>query len=175
MKTSATVESLLTRVAREARRDPERVRPVLQVLLGEEPEPVTALRPVVTGLNDARRATAFEEFRSGALGTDAVRNLLGLRSRQAVHALRDRGRLLGRTFGNATLFPAWQFEGPALRPDLPAIIERLRRFSADAVAADRVMRLPRAELDGRSLIEALDDAASRDLAFALLDRLGAGF
>jgi hypothetical protein len=115
------------------------------------------------------------EFRAGSLTADGVRQLLALGSRQAVHQLRQRGRLIGRTLGNTTWFPAWQFAGGALRPDLPALLDLLRRFSSDAVAADRVLRVPREELDGRSLAEALEDPKSAELAWALLDRVGGGF
>src|SRR5688572_11759745 len=151
------VEELLARVAAEARRDPNRVGPVLQVLVGDEPDRPGGLRSVAVRLNDARLAAAHDEFRTGSLTADEVRRRLGLRSRQAVHALRDRGRLIGRTFGNQTLFPAWQLDGAALRSNLPELLVKLRRFSDDAVAADRIMRLPRDELDGLSLAEALDD------------------
>jgi hypothetical protein len=166
------VEELLARVAVEARKDPGRVGPVLQVLVGDQPDHPGGLRVVADRLNDARLAAAHDEFRAGSLTADEVRHRLGLRSRQAVHALRDRGRLMGRTFGNHTLFPAWQLDGPALRPDLAALLGALRRFSDDAVATDRIMRLPRPELDGISFGEALDDPARRDLAWALLGRLG---
>jgi hypothetical protein len=172
---SDAVEALIGRVSVEARRDPERVRPVLQVLVGEEPDRNGGLRAVVSRLNTSRREAVLAEFRAEALTADEVRRLLGVRSRQAVHALRQRGRLMGRTLGNTTLFPAWQFAGGALRPDLPGLLERLRRYSSDAVAADRVMRLPRPELDGRSVAEALDDPHSQKLAWVLLDRLGDGF
>jgi hypothetical protein len=151
---SDAVESLLARVSVEARRDPERVRPVLQVLVGDEPDHEGGLREVASRLNESRRESVLAEFRSGSLTADGVRRLLGLQSRQAIHQLRQRGRLIGRTLGNTTWFPAWQFTGGALRADLPAVLERLRRFSTDAVAADRIMRLPREELDGRSLAEA---------------------
>jgi hypothetical protein len=171
---SDAVESLLARVSVEARRDPERVRPVLQVLLGDEPDHEGGLREVASRLNESRQESVLAEFRAGSLTADGVRRLLALRSRQAVHQLRQRGRLIGRTLGNTTWFPAWQFAGGALRPDLPALLGRLRGFS-DAVAADRVMRLPREELDGRSLAEALEDPKSAELAWALLDRVGGGF
>ena len=166
------VEELLARVAAEARRDPGRVGPVLQVLVGDEPDSPGGLRLVAGRLNDVRLAAAHDEFRAGSLTADEVRRRLGVRSRQAVHALRERGRLLGRTFGNQTWFPAWQLDGPALRSDLAALVGALRRFSDDAVAADRIMRLPRDELDGLSLAEAIDDPTRRDLAWALLGRLG---
>jgi hypothetical protein len=166
------VEELLARVAVEARKDPGRVGPVLQVLIGEEPDTPGGLRVVAVRLNDVRLAAAHEEFRAGSLTADEVRRRLGVRSRQAVHALRDRGRLMGRTFGNQTWFPAWQLDGSGLRADLAALLGALRRFSDDAVAADRIMRLPRPELDGLSLAEALDEPGRRDLAWALLGRLG---
>lgn len=170
---ATAIDDLLTRVAAEARRDPEGVRPVLQVLVGEEPEfGEGRLRTVASRLNDARLAAAHDEFRSAALSTEDVMQRLHLRSRQAVHALRDRGRLVGRTFGNVTLFPAWQFDGPALRADLHAILETLARFTTDTVACDRVMRVPRPELGGASLAESLDVPGRRELAWALLQRLG---
>lgn len=172
---SDAVESLIARVSVEARRDPERVRPVLQVLVGDEPDHEGGLRQVASVLNEARGESVLAEFRAGSLTADGVRQLLGLRSRQAVHQLRQRGRLLGRTLGNTTWFPGWQFAGGAIRPDLPGVLDRLRRFSTDAVAADRVMRLPREELDGRSIAEALDAPSSTELAWVLLDRLGGGF
>jgi hypothetical protein len=172
---SDAVESLLARVSVEARRDPERVRPVLQVLVGDEPDYEGGLRDVASLLNESRRESVLAELRAGSLTADAVRQLLGLGSRQAVHQLRHRGRLMGRTLGNTTWFPAWQFAGGALRPDLPALLERLRRFSADAVAADRIMRLPREELDDRSLAEALDDPKAAEVAWVLLERVGDGF
>lgn len=170
---ATVVEDLLARVAAEARRDPDGVRPVLQVLVGDEPELGGGrLRPVASGVNDARLAAAHDEFRAGALTTDDVRRRLELGSRQAVHALRNRGRLVGRTFGNVTLFPAWQFDGSGLRGDLAAVLAALRRLTTDAVACDRVMRLPRPELGGASLAESLDDPGRRHLARAILDRLG---
>jgi hypothetical protein len=172
---SDAVESLIARVSVEARRDPDRVRPVLQVLVGDEPDHEGGLREVASRLNESRRGSVLSEFRAEALTADAVRRLLGLGSRQAVHALRQRDRLLGRTLGNNTFFPAWQFAGGALRFDLPDLLERLRRYSVDAVAADRVMRLPREELDGHSIAEALDNPRFADVAWTLLDRLGDGF
>lgn len=166
-------DTLLERVAAAAKRDPATVRPVLQVLAGEEPERVAALRPVTAQLNTQRRRAALEEFKSGSWTTDDVmRHLRRFRSRQAVHALRARGRLLGRTIGNATWFPRWQFADGDVRPDLADILDALGRFSTDAVACDRVMRLPRSELHGRSIAEVLDRSRDRRLAWRLLQAAG---
>lgn len=166
-------DTLLERVAAAAERDPARVRPVLQLLAGEEPERVAALRPVATEINAQRRRATLEEFKSGSWTTDEVLDhLRRLRTRQAVHALRARRRLLGRTVGNATWFPRWQFADGDLRPELGEILDALARFSTDAVACDRVMRLPRAELDGRSIAEALDRPRQQRLAWRLLGAVG---
>lgn len=165
--------TLEQRVAAEAALHPERVRPVLQVLLGEEPEHRAALRPVATALNAARRAGALAELKGGSWTSEQVGSYLArVNTRQGVHRLRERGRLWGRTIGNATYYPAWQFAGGDLRPDLPRVLSLLARFTTDVVAADRVMRLPREELGGRSIAEALDDAHHADTAWRLLAAVG---
>lgn len=166
--------TLMDRVAEAERRDPGRIRPVLQVLVGDKPDVVTSLRPVASPLNAARRAAAIKEFIAGSLSTEEVMARLGVATRQAVHRLRDRGRLWGRTIGNATWYPAWQFGETGLLPDLPRLLVYLARYSTDAVSADRVMRLSRPELDGRSLAEALEDHSSSLIAWRLLGALGSG-
>lgn len=130
-------------------------------------------RHAARALNAERRASAVEELRSGALPTSAVQQALGLKTPQAVHRLRSRGRVLGLPVGNVTWFPAWQLADGRLRPDLPRLLEALGRFTDDVVAADRVMRLRRDELGGRSIAEALDRRATREAAWAVLDHLGA--
>ena len=166
-------ETLLERVAAAAARDPASVRPVLQVLAGEEPDHPSALRPIVDRVNTQRRKGVLDEFKRGSWTTDQVlREVPRFRTRQAVHALRSRDRLLGRTIGNATWFPRWQFDDGDVRPDLGDILEALRRFSADPVAADRIMRLPRAELHGRSIAESLSRPREQRLAGRVLATVG---
>jgi hypothetical protein len=123
-------------------------------------------------VNDVRRQQALAEFRDGALTTVEVQQRLGRSSVQAVHVLRSRGHLLGRTIGNATLFPSWQLDGAGLRDDLPRLLEVLGRFTNDAVAADRVMRLRRDELGGKSLVAAIDDPKRSAVAWNLLSSIG---
>lgn len=166
-------QTLLERVAAAAERDPASVRPVLQVLVGEIPDRPLALRPVADHVNRQRVEGMLEEFKKGSWTTDDVlREVSRFRTRQAVHALRTRGRLLGRTMGNATWYPRWQFLDNDLRPDLGEILDALGQFSADAVAGDRVMRLPHEDLHGRSIAESLDDAGDRRLAWRLLGAAG---
>lgn len=166
-------DTLLERVAEAAGRDPDTVRPVLQVLAGDTPEWVATLRPVATLVNAERLRATLEEFKQGSWTTeDVLHHVPRFRTRQAVHVLRARGRLLGRTIGNATWFPRWQFVDGDLRPDLAQVLGTLSRFSSDAVACDRVMRLPRSELQGRSLAEALDRPRDQRLAWRLLGAVG---
>jgi hypothetical protein len=166
-------ETLLDRVAAAAAQDPDAINPVLQVLVGDVVEHPPALRPVAVSMNGYRREGALAEFMRGSWTTEELlREVTRFQTRQAVHALRSRGRLAGRTIGNATWFPRWQFSDADLRPDLGNILEALRRFSTDAVACDRIMRLPREELRGRSIAESLDRPSKHRLAWRLLDAVG---
>jgi hypothetical protein len=124
-------------------------------------------------ISNRRRRDALEEFVASALPTSAVRELLHLRTPQAVHQMRSRGRLIGLQLGNHTWFPAWQFSGGELRPDLPLVLERLTAFTADPVAADRTMRLIREDLGGMSIASALDDPEWAGPAWSALAELTA--
>ena len=125
-------------------------------------------------LRQRRRHDAIETFKKGALTTAEVRRGLHLGTPQAVHRLRSRGRLIGRQIGNSTWFPAWQFDlSGQLRADLPELLEKLGRFTSDAVAADRIMRLERDDLHGLSIAAALDRPALATTAWTALDGLDA--
>ena len=148
--------------------------PVLQALVGERPETPQQLVPVARVINEARRSQALEEFVAGALSTTSVVELLpSISTPQGVHRLGDRGRLLRRTVGRVTYWPAWQFGDEGLRRDLPQLLALLWEYvDDDAVAADRVMRWPREELGGRSIAGCLDDDPG---AWRALRALGGGF
>lgn len=124
-------------------------------------------------VNSARRRKAAEEFRAESLTTASVQRLLGLGTPQAVHRLRSRGRLLGLQIGNATWFPSWQFSEGQLRHDLPRLLELLRQFTGDPVAADRVMRLVRDDLGGRTISASLEDPEWSAAAWGALAELAA--
>ena len=167
-----TPEALALRARERARHEPA-FATVLEAILEAPPADDRALTEVAARqVNDVRRQHALAEFRAGALTTAEVRERLGRSSVQAVHVLRSRGRLIGRTVGNVTYFPAWQLEGGALRDDLPRLLEALGRFTDDAVAADRVMRLRRDELGGKSIADVLDDRKRSRTAWNLLGALG---
>jgi len=170
----AATDTLAQRAKARAAREPA-FATVLEAILDAPTTAAGELTHVAAQqVNDRRRQQALDEFRAGALSTAEVQRRLGRSSAQSVHVLRSRGQLLGRTIGNATWFPAWQLQGGQLRDDLPELITVLGRFSADAVAADRVLRLRRDELGGRSLLAALDDPKRAVAAWHLLGALGLG-
>lgn len=169
------MSALIDRIAEEAEREPERVVPVLQALLGEAVEISDSLRPVARLVRTERRHGAIAAFKAGSVTTKQACARMAVSTPQAVHQMRGRGRLLGRTLGNVTYYPAWQFTDVGLREDLPRIIAAITAFTDDAVAADRILRLPREELGGTSVAEALDDASITEDAWQILRRLGDGF
>lgn len=128
-------------------------------------------RAAASEVNQRRQREALDEFRAAALPTREVQALLGTSTSQSVHRLRSRGRLIGLAAGNQTWFPAWQFSGGRLRDDLPDLLDALSRFTTDAVAADRAMRVKRDDLGGRSIATLLDRPATRAQAWAALSEL----
>lgn len=168
-----TATPLADRVAARARSDAGFAE-VLDTIMAAPTTPRGTLERIAAqAINDQRRATLTQEFVDGSLPTPRVQTLLGFKSPQAVHRLRSRGKLLGAAVGNRTWFPAWQFDDDRLRGDLPQILELVGRFTADPMAADRIMRLTRDELGGRSIAEALRHRKTADTALQLLVALGA--
>jgi hypothetical protein len=165
--------SLARQIEARARRDSGFAQ-VLDALLQAPTVPQGTLEVVAARqLNEQRRAALLEDFVDGALPTPKVQALLGLRSPQAVHRLRTRGKVLGAAVGNQTWFPAWQFDDGRLQPDLPEILELLTRFTSDPVAADRVMRITHDELSGLSIAEALRRTETAAIAWRMLAAVGA--
>lgn len=170
---TSAVAPLVREVQERAERDPGFAE-VLELLVDAPTRPDGTLeRIAATNLNRSRRAALTEDFRDGALPTPAVQTLLGLRTPQAVHRLRSRGKLLGTAIGNQTWFPAWQFDEDRLTPELARILELLARFTGDPIAADRIMRITHDELDGVSIAAALKNPDTADTAWQLLAELGA--
>src|SRR5260370_2448019 len=133
--------SLARQIEARARRDSGFAQ-VLDALLQAPTVPQGILEVVAARqLNEQRRAALLEDFIDGALPTPKVQALLGLRSPQAVHRLRTRGKVLGAAVGNQTWLPAWQFDDGRFPPCLPGLLELLTRCTSDPVAADRVLRI----------------------------------
>jgi hypothetical protein len=147
---------------------------VLDALLAAPTTPQGTLERVAARkLNDRRRAALVEDFVDGSMRTSEVQGLLKLRTPQAVHRLRSRGKLIGSAVGNQTWFPAWQFDGGRVRADLPRVLELLARFTWDPLAADRIMRLKQDELGDTSITEALRKPRTAEVAWRMLTSLGA--
>lgn len=163
---------LMARAERRAVEDP-RFAGVLRLLLDA---PTTSAgsfsASAVSAVNNQRRDEARTQFLDNAYSTADVQTLLHLGTTQAVHRLRSRGKLIGRQLGNATWFPKWQFRDGARRSDLDQILTSLTRFSLDAMAADRIMRLQREELGNKSIAEALDQPRRAPIAWTILESLG---
>ena len=170
---TAAVAPLARQVAVRAHKD-ARFAKVIDALLTAPTTPQGTLeRTAARTLSDQRRAVLVEDFVDGSLRTPEVQALLKLGTPQAVHRLRSRGKLIGSAVGNQTWFPAWQFDAGRMRPDLPRILELLARFTSDALAADRIMRLKHDELGNSSIAEALRKPKSTEIAWRMLTSLGA--
>jgi hypothetical protein len=171
--TAAAVAPLAHRVAVRAQKD-ARFAKVLDALLTAPTTPQGTLeRTAARTLSDHRRAALVEDFVDGSIRTLDVQATLKLGTPQAVHRLRSRGKLLGSAVGNQTWFPAWQFDGGRIRPELPRILELLARFTSDPLAADRIVRVKHDELGNRSIAEALPKPKTADIAWRMLTSLGA--
>jgi hypothetical protein len=170
---TAALAPLVRQVEARARRDAGFAQVLDELLLAPTTPQGNLERVAARSINERRRAVLTSDFVDGSLPTSEVQHLLRFASPQAVHRLRSRSRLLGAPVGNQTWFPAWQFDDDRLRADLPKILELLTRFTADPVAADRIMRITRDELDGSSITEALRDPATADAAWRILTSLGA--
>src|ERR1700744_6237068 len=163
---------LARQVAERAQKD-SGFAEVLDAILGAPTEPHGTLQRIAArSLNDERRGALTREFVEGSLPTPQAQARLGLKSPQAVHRLRSRGKLLGSAVGNQTWFPAWQFDDDRLRPDLPRILELLTRFTSDPLAADRIMRLRHDDLGGVSIAAALRRPKTADTAWRMLAAVG---
>ncbi len=170
---AVAVAPLVRQVEARARRDPAFAE-VVGSLLGTQTAPVGQLeRVAAASVNDQRRGAVVRDFVAGSLATPTVQAVLGLGSPQAVHRLRSRGKIIGAAVGNQTWFPAWQFDGDRVRPDMARILEVVRPFTADPLAVDRVMRLARDDFDGLSIAAALLRPDLAERAWRLLAAVGA--
>jgi hypothetical protein len=170
---TTAVAPLARQVAARAKKDAGFAQ-VLDALLAAPTAPQGTLERVAARtLSDQRRAALVQDFVDGAMRTPEVQTLLKLRTPQAVHRLRSRGKLIGSAVGNQTWFPAWQFDGGRMHTDLPRILELLARFTSDPLAADRIMRLKHDELGNTSIAEALRKPKTAEIAWRMLTSLGA--
>src|ERR1700753_1633248 len=170
---STAVAPLVQQVVERARTEPG-FADVLEAVLKAPTGPDGTLERVAAhSLNEERRSALVHEFVEGSLATPKVQQRLAVRSPQAVHRLRSRGKLLGSAVGNQTYFPAWQFDADRVRTDPPRLLDLLSAFTSDPLAADRIMRLTHDELGGSSIAEALRRPKTADVAWRMLAALRA--
>lgn len=147
--------AVLEAVARRVDQD-DYVLPVLRLIADPDAVPAAAdpgSSALAVRVNAARLAARRERFRSHALGTAAVRQLLGGISRQAVAQRVARHRLLASEIAGRMYFPDWQFGPDGVQPGIDRIVAVLHADGRSALQADAVMRTPIPEADGRSPAE----------------------
>src|ERR1700753_4418443 len=128
---STAVAPLVDQVAERARTEPGFAE-VLDAILGAPTTPQGTLERVAAhSLNEERRSALVHEFVEGALATPKVQQRLALRSPQAVHRLRSRGKLLGSAVGNQTYFPALQFDVEPVRAEFARVLALVSAFTSD--------------------------------------------
>src|ERR1700738_432810 len=170
---STALAPLARQVAERAQKD-SGFAEVLDAILEAPTEPHGPRQRIAArSLNDERRGALVREFVEGALPTPQIQARLGLKSPQAVHRLRSRGKLLGSPGGTQPWFQAWQSDADRVRSALPRIPELLARFTSDPLAADRIMRLRHDDLGGASIAAALRRPKTADTAWRMLAALGA--
>lgn len=150
-------DDLIRRVTMRAAADPDAVLPVLRMLVGDDESAEVAETVVQAAeiVNARRLAKARREFLASSLTTEQIAEHLGGTSRQAVAARRARGGLLAITIGTTAYHPDWQLSAEGLAPGLGRVLQALREIQASPLSADALMRLPQADLEGRSLAELL--------------------
>lgn len=160
MTAAARADALLARVADQLRDEPERIRPILELLVDPDALPAGDARAEVAAaarrINRARQAQLIAAFVADSLTTEDVRALLGGVSRQAVSERVRTGRLLGARLGGTLRMPAWQFDQDGVVPGLPQVLAVLAARGS-AVAAQAWMRTPIPDEGGRSAADLLID------------------
>jgi hypothetical protein len=172
MTAAARADVLLARVADRLREEPDRIRPILELLVDPDALPTgdDAQRAEVASaarrINRARQGQLTAAFVADSLSTEDVRDLLGGISRQAVSERVRSGRLLGSRLRGTLRMPAWQFGPDGVVPGLPRVLAVLASRGS-AIAAQAWMRTPIAEEGGRSAADLVIDG-ELDLALHYL-------
>ncbi|MCU1689081.1 MAG: hypothetical protein JWN20_1009, partial [Jatrophihabitantaceae bacterium] len=110
MTAAARTDALLARVADQLRNEPDRIRPILELLVDPDALPTgederAEVAAAARRINRARQAQLSAAFVSDSLSTEDVRARLGGISRQAVSERVRSGRLLGARLGGTLRMP----------------------------------------------------------------------
>jgi hypothetical protein len=149
---TAATNLVLEAVARRLESDPQRVLPTLRLLADPDAMPDAADEQTVAlarRVNSERLTGLLSDFRSRAVDTVTVRELLGGVTRQAVAFRAAHGQLLALAVGGRLCFPAWQFSTAGALPHLPEVIAALVGDGMRGVlASDALMLTPLPEEGG---------------------------
>lgn len=161
MTAAARADALLARVAAQLRDEPDRVRPILELLVDPDALPTdddarAEVAAAARRINRARQGQLSAAFVADSLPTEDVRVLLGGISRQAVSERVRTGRLLGARLRGTLRMPVWQFGPDGVVAGLPRVLAVLASRGS-AVAAQAWMRTPIAEQGGRSAADLVID------------------
>ena len=148
MATAALMEAVQARLAE----DPQHVREALALIVDPDALPERAeLTPAARAVNGRRLDHMRQQFFDHALRGDDVRARLGGISRQALNQRVRARKLLALTAANTSWYPDWQFSADGgLVPHLHQVLAVL---PDSPLAADRVMRAPLPEEQGRSIAD----------------------
>ena len=108
----------------------------------------------------------LERVNSPLLSTAQVEKQLGIR-RQSVNERKKNGQLLAIAFEGrrGDFFPAFQFDGAAVRPWIPQLLERV----SEGWAALSFLSAPRDELKGESHLQRIQSGTSAAIEVMLED------
>jgi hypothetical protein len=146
-------QAVLAAVRKRLADEPDRVLPVLQLLVDPEAMIDPADDDTVSlarTLNAHRIVSRLRELRSRSYSTEQVREMLGGVSRQAVSQRVTNRRLLSIEISGKSYFPDWQFVDARIVAGLPQVIAALDELGEDTFGADSVMRTELAEEGGQT-------------------------
>jgi len=176
-KQAQSRRDVLNAVRRRLADEPERVLPVLQLLVDPdaliEPDDDSTISLAKT-LNAHRIVAQLREFRARAYTTAQVGELLGGVSRQAVSQRVTNKRLMSMEISRQSYFPDWQFVDGQPVAGLAEVVKTLDSVGADAWTGDAMMRTPLPEEGGRSPADLLA-VGQLERALHYIRVIGAGF
>jgi hypothetical protein len=148
MATAALLDAVKVRLAE----DPQRVREALGLIIDPDALPDRGeLSGTARAVNDRRLEQVRPQFFEGAYRGEDVRARLGGVSRQALNQRVRAGKLLALTAANTSWFPDWQFAADG--GVVPGVGDLLSVLPDSPLAADRLVRTPLPEENGRSIAD----------------------
>lgn len=173
-----TIDDTLERLRRKAASDGA-LAEVLELLAADDVDDSFAevsgqACESVRDVNRRRMLRHRAAVRHRAFTTAEVVDLIDtISDRKAVDRRRQRGRLLGVREGRTILHPAWQFDldRRETRLGLDRVLAALAEVAPESLAADAIMTVPRADLDGGTIAQVFE-GGNVDLGVQLIRTAG---